>query len=302
VSVEERTKLALDASRTLMLGTQILLGFELQAPFQPRFAELGQAERAVHFGGLLTLLVLLGLLIAPSARHRIVDDGRASTALVRFVDRIFLVSLAPFCVALGLALGAAIGRAEEGLIGAGVGALAGLSALALFYLPSLRAPTREEAPMPQSATPLNSKIKFLLTETRVVLPGVQATLGFQLAIVLSNRFDGLSALAKGVHVAAILLMTVAALLLIAPTAYHRIVCHGESDPGFHRLASRLVLGATVALAAGLAADIYVVTVAIFDAPVAAAATAVVCGLALLSAWQLLPWIAARKRSARGALS
>lgn len=41
-------------------------------------------------------------------------------------------------------------------------------------------------------TPLDAKIDYVLTEARVVLPGAQALLGFQLAIVLTNGFQQLS--------------------------------------------------------------------------------------------------------------
>jgi hypothetical protein len=40
-------------------------------------------------------------------------------------------------------------------------------------------------------TPLSAKIEYVLTEVRVVLPGVQALLGFQLVIVLTRAFEDL---------------------------------------------------------------------------------------------------------------
>ena len=40
--------------------------------------------------------------------------------------------------------------------------------------------------METHATPLQEKIDHMLTESRVVLPGVQALLGFQLIVLLSK--------------------------------------------------------------------------------------------------------------------
>ena len=39
--------------------------------------------------------------------------------------------------------------------------------------------------------PLHARIEQMLTETRVILPGAQALLGFQLVIVLSGTFEKL---------------------------------------------------------------------------------------------------------------
>ena len=48
-------------------------------------------------------------------------------------------------------------------------------------------------------TPLNERITQMLTEARVVLPGVQALLGFQLTSVISQSFEKLPASSKLVH-------------------------------------------------------------------------------------------------------
>ena len=50
MSLAENTKTALD-SRTLTLGAQILLGFQLQAPFQNAFASLMWQEKAIEHPG-----------------------------------------------------------------------------------------------------------------------------------------------------------------------------------------------------------------------------------------------------------
>ena len=85
------------------------------------------------------------------------------------------------------------------------------------------------------------------------------------------------------------------MLLIAPAAHHRIVFGGEDAEEFLPIASRYLLGATVFLALGMAADSYVIVAKVLESEssglVAAAATAVVC----LGLWHVWPWIVRKKR-------
>lgn len=43
--------------------------------------------------------------------------------------------------------------------------------------------------MQESPTPLHAKIEQSLTEARVILPGAQALLGFQLIVMMTRAFD-----------------------------------------------------------------------------------------------------------------
>lgn len=72
MSLVDKTKTALDELRMLMLGAQILLGFQFQAPFQNAFSELSFLEQGVEVIVLCLMVVVIALLITPSARHRIV--------------------------------------------------------------------------------------------------------------------------------------------------------------------------------------------------------------------------------------
>jgi len=74
---------------------------------------------------------------------------------------------------------------------------------------------------------LHEKIDQMLTEARVILPGAQALLGFQLAIVLTEAFAKLPPEIKLTHGAALVLVAVSIILLMTPAAYHRIVYGGR---------------------------------------------------------------------------
>ena len=106
--------------------------------------------------------------------------------------------------------------------------------------------------------PLHEKIDQMLTEARVILPGAQALLGFQLAIVLTDAFEKMPGAVKLTHGAALGCVALSIILLMTPAAYHRIVYGGEDSEALHRIGSWFVTWSTVPLAFGLAADVAVV--------------------------------------------
>ena len=132
-------------------------------------------------------------------------------------------------------------------------------------------------------TELSDKIKHVLTEARVVLPGVQALLGFQFIAVLTESFEKLPDTSKYIHLASLGLLSLAIVLLMTPAAYHRIVERGEETEHFHRFASRLVVAALVPLALGLCGDVFVVVRKVLDSTL----VAVVSSLFVLALfWEL----------------
>jgi uncharacterized protein DUF6328 len=134
---------------------------------------------------------------------------------------------------------------------------------ALEYVRRLRAAHKERATTAHQRTmtentSLNERITQMLTEARVVLPGVQALLGFQLISVISQSFEKLPASSKLGHAVSLGCVTLAVILLMAPAAYHRIVFSGLDTEEVHSVVSWFVTCATMPLACGLAGDVYVV--------------------------------------------
>ena len=78
MKLERQLKLALDESRLLILGSQVLFGFQFNGIFQQKFADLPSASRGFVCAGLPLLMVALALQIAPSMHHRIVEGGQDS--------------------------------------------------------------------------------------------------------------------------------------------------------------------------------------------------------------------------------
>jgi hypothetical protein len=108
-------------------------------------------------------------------------------------------------------------------------------------------------------TPIHDKVDQVLTEARVVLPGAQALLGFQFATILLESFDKLPRSSKNVHMISLALMGMSVILLMTPSAYHRIVERGEETEHFHNVASRFVLASMITLPMGICGDLFVVT-------------------------------------------
>jgi Flp pilus assembly protein TadB len=62
----------------------------------------------------------------------------------------------------------------------------------------------------------------LLNELRVALPGVQVLFAFLLAVPFSNGFSSATDTQKNIFFVTLGLTTIASVLLIAPSSYHRI--------------------------------------------------------------------------------
>ena len=107
-------------------------------------------------------------------------------------------------------------------------------------------------------TPLKDRVEQVLTEARVVIPGVQALVGFQLGTMLMEGFDKLPQSSKYIHVVSLMLMGLCVILLMTPAAYHRIVERGEDTESFHDFASQLLLIVMIPLPLGICGDLFVV--------------------------------------------
>jgi len=80
MDVESRLKTALDESRLLILGAQVLFGFQFEAVFQERFPDISDTARHMHGAGLVLMLISISLLIAPSLFHQIISPETAGPA------------------------------------------------------------------------------------------------------------------------------------------------------------------------------------------------------------------------------
>jgi len=262
MSLAKKVKTALDETRLLILGAQVLFGFQLNGVFQEAFADLSHSTRLLSCLGQFLMTLSVALLVAPSMQHRIVEGGDDSNRIHRTTTIYAGWALLPFEISLG------IGAYEvfDHLYGRWVAFVMGtvFCLLAGFFWFGLEAVVKfsmgekgmREAEKP---APLSTKIEQMLTEARVILPGAQALLGFQLTVTLARSFEQLSEPVKLVHVAALCCVGFTVILLMTPAALHRISFAGEDTPAFFRLGSGFVIAAPAFLAFGIAGDLFVAT-------------------------------------------
>jgi hypothetical protein len=308
MNISGKIKLGLDETRMLVLGAQVLVGFQFRGVFADGFEHLPETSRMFDVLALALMTLSLGLLILPGLHQRVVEEGLDSARLYRFTARVAGLALWPFALSLGVDVGITTERLWGAAGGVAAGVATGLLAAGFWYglgSVQMRRRGREERAMGARENDkledpgLHQRIDQMLTEARVILPGAQALLGFQLAIVLSQSFDKLSPAVKSIHGAALLLVALSIVLLMAPAAYHRMVYAGEDSEGFLRTGSRFVTWSTVPLAFALAADIYVVCTKIFDSHIVAVAAGVAALALLIGLWHALPLALRRRKPASG---
>jgi hypothetical protein len=127
-----------------------------------------------------------------------------------------------------------------------------------------------------------------MTETRVIIPGAQALLGFAGITTLMDSFDSLPQTAKTVHLVGLLAVALSVVLLMTPVAYHRLTGHGEDTEEFYQVASRLVIAAMFPLAVSLAAELFVVVFKVTGSVSLAILTSGFALLVFVAAWYVFP--------------
>jgi len=295
----KRVKTALDETRLLILGAQVLFGFHLNGAFQKEFSNLAMHARVLHAVSFLMMAAAVALLIAPSLQHRIVEQGRATTRIIAATTLFAAAALFPFALSLGIDLYIVIGHRFGVTLGAVIGIAFALTAVGGWYGAewAMRRPQPEEKPMQDEPdTPIDVRIEHMLTEARVMLPGAQALLGFQLAVMLTEAFGELPHASKVIHVVSLCCVSLAVILLIAPASFHRIAFNGQNTESFHRLGSALVLAAAVPLGAGLVGDLYVAVTKALDSPSLGLASALVAFATLAALWLVHPLVLRAKRA------
>src|SRR6187431_1784929 len=69
---------------------------------------------------------------------------------------------------------------------------------------------------------LDRNLSEMLQELRVALPGVQVLFAFLLAVPFQQGFEKITSFQKDVYFATLILTAMSAVMLISPTAYHRL--------------------------------------------------------------------------------
>ena len=134
---------------------------------------------------------------------------------------------------------------------------------------------------------LDRNLGELLQELRVALPGVQVLFAFLLAVPFQQNFKEITEFQKGVYFATLLLTAISAVLLISPSAYHRLTFRMQQKDHLVFLANRFAIAGLGALALAMTGAIVLITNVLFGAT-----ATIVTGAAALAVfvlfWYALP--------------
>src|SRR4029078_7081998 len=134
---------------------------------------------------------------------------------------------------------------------------------------------------------LDRNLLELLNELRVALPGVQVLFAFLLTVPFTQRFTKLTAAQEGVYDAALLATTASSVLLIAPSAHHRINFRQQDKAYIVFLANKLAIAGLTFLAIAITCVLWLIT----DLLYSSTATAIVTGATALTfavLWYVVP--------------
>ncbi|MYT75619.1 MULTISPECIES: DUF6328 family protein [unclassified Streptomyces] len=137
----------------------------------------------------------------------------------------------------------------------------------------------------------------LLQELRVTQTGVQFLFAFLLTLAFTPRFPSLDTVQRATYVTTLLLSVVAAALLMAPAAVHRVLFQLGAKPRIVRVSSRLAACGMAALSLALTGSVLLVvdvTVGRGGGIAAGAGTFLVCA----GLWGVLPGLLRRSLAGR----
>ena len=129
----------LQEMRVALPGVQVLLAFLLTVPFQQRFATVGTFGHNLYIAALLFAAAAVGLLVGPTAYHRILFGRHDVDHVIKVGNRMAIAGLACLMLAIACAIALATSLVDRHAVAAafGAGTLLFLAML-WFVLPLLR--------------------------------------------------------------------------------------------------------------------------------------------------------------------
>ncbi len=96
--LKDKIQNGLSEVRILVLGAQVLLGFQFRGVLESGFEKLPSSSRFIHTCVLALLIATLCLLITPAAYHRIVERGEDTEHFHGFAGRLVVTAAAPLAL------------------------------------------------------------------------------------------------------------------------------------------------------------------------------------------------------------
>src|SRR3954454_6036268 len=127
----------------------------------------------------------------------------------------------------------------------------------------------------------------LLNELRIALPGVQVMFAFLLTVPFTQRFAQLEDMQRDAYFTTFVCTALATVLLIAPSAQHRLLFRHRQKEELLMRANRLAIAGLTMLALAIAGTVFLITDLVFDAAGAAGAGAGIAGV-IAWYWYVVP--------------
>ncbi len=134
----------------------------------------------------------------------------------------------------------------------------------------------------------------MLQELRVAQTGVQVLTGFLLTVPFSQRFSALDATTKNAYLVTVCAAVLAAGLLIAPVAFHRVL-FGKSEKEWLVDAANISARAGLAMLAVTMCGVMFVVFSLVVGGVAAVVSSGLTAALLLALWLVVPWVGGEVR-------
>jgi membrane protein YdbS with pleckstrin-like domain len=135
---------------------------------------------------------------------------------------------------------------------------------------------------------LDRNVGELLQETRVATAGVQFLFAFLLTLPFTQRFSSLTRFDTTLYTLTLLSTALAALVLLAPVAYHRVLFRQHEKDALVAFADRALLVGLALLLVGITSAVLLVLDVVLGRWPAVAGSGLIAVVGL-GTWFLLPW-------------
>lgn len=143
------------------------------------------------------------------------------------------------------------------------------------------------SPGENRAQRVNRELIELLNEVRVALPGVQVLLAFLLSVPFTQRFTRITSHERAIYYVTVLLAMASTVMLITPSAYHRLNFRRRRKDRILFVANRMVIVGIGFLALALTGVVVLISSVLYGTG-AAVAAGTFAGVTMAWFWYGLP--------------
>lgn len=142
---------------------------------------------------------------------------------------------------------------------------------------------------------IKDEVSHIESESRMILPGIQALFGFQLIAVFNDRFENLPLEFQLTHWFAISCTAIATIFVLSPAAYHRLAEPHSISRRFTQWSNKLMVMALIPLMLGCVTDFFLIGYMITKNMLVSAVVSAILLAVFLFNWFIVPLSMRNKR-------